>query len=121
MPSLAGRCLRFLLLVPLLLGARLDCGAAAAEEAAAEARQAQRSEADCHHAEDPAAPDAPRHSHGELPVGHCPLYHSCALDFSLALRVRQARGPALSLVPAERRSAELRSRTQLPEVPPPRS
>ena len=121
MPSLPGRCLRLLLLVPLLLGARPDCGAAAAESVAADAHHGPRAEADCHHAGDPAAPQGPEHSHGQLPAGHCPLYHSCALDFSLAGRVRQSRGLALSLVPAERHSAELLSRTQLPEVPPPRS
>lgn len=118
----AGLLTRILLLVPLAAGTRADCGASGTHSATvAEPGGAP----DCHDASGPA------HEHGGLPAapsepsggplsGHCPAYHSCALDFSfLAQRSggdRQDPTPA----PAPRRAGWLVSPSPLPEVPPPR-
>ena len=126
MPSLPGLLTRILLLIPLLAGARIDCGAEL-PRAEADAVSSESAEADCHHAsaavdprdESPAAPQQ-KHQHSGLPLGHCPVFHSCALDFAFLANLSAK--PHLGAVqPPHRHSAALPLLSQLPEVPPPRA
>jgi hypothetical protein len=122
MPRLVGSLVRIVLLIPLLVGARADCGMT--DGGAAQARAAgAAAERGCHSAE--AQPsdrsDAPARPHSGGPWSeHCPAYHSCALDFSVTARLIQAESSLPSL-PTAIASDPFATRSLLPEVPPPRA
>jgi hypothetical protein len=122
MPRLVGSLVRIVLLIPLLAGARADCGMQ--DGGAAQARTAgAAAEPGCHSAE--AQPsdrgDAPARPRSGGPLSeHCPAYHSCALDFSVTARLEQAEAGLPSL-PTAMGSDAFATRSLLPEVPPPRS
>lgn len=118
-----GRLTRVALLVPLLLGARIDCGPELTPGLAAVGSH--DTESDCNH--------AGRASHGEMPAprqhehhskapgGHCPVFHSCALDSAFLGRQSATKDRFTATLLPQRPLVILPHFDLLPDVPPPKA